>query len=314
MSSIFSMPKISINIPCFNSEKFIKETLESVLKQTFKDFEIVIMDDGSDDNTKDIICSFNDSRIRYFYKNNEGLSITRNRAIHASSGEYIAFLDHDDLWLPQKLEKQLNIFQINQNIGLVFSDAYILKNGARQKASYFERCQPKKGFIFEDLLFESSNFIPLSSVVTRKEVFEKIGFFNPAFKLGEELELFLRASQHYAFDYADEPLITYRLHEGNFSRNKEIFVREVFDILNFWQEKNPGVFRKNKKRFLKKQADILAELAHYYALSSRRRDALYNFNLSLDKCPNKNVLIKKYILFFAGCFGYKLLNRSVYGT
>ena len=308
------MPKLSVNIPCFNSGRFIRQTVESVINQTFQDLEIVIVDDGSHDNTKQIISSFKDARIRYFYKDNEGLAFTRNKAIDLSDGEYIALLDHDDLWEPEKIEKQLEVFKKNNNLGLVFSDSYILENNHKKKFTYFDRIKPKKGFIFEDLLFASSNFIPLSSVIVRKDVFKDVGFFNPAFKIGEELELFLKVAQLYEFDYIDKPLITYRLHEGNFSTNKEIFVKEAFEILQFWQDRIPDLFHKNEKRLRKKEAAILAELAHFYANSSRKKEALHNFNLSLSKAYNKNVFIKKCILLFIGCLGYNLINKLRYGS
>ena len=122
------MPKISVNIPCYNSAAFIRETLESVLNQTYRDFEVIVMDDGSGDETGKIVKSFSDSRVKYFYKNNEGLSETRNKGIAASSGEYIAFIDHDDLWLPEKLEKQMELFNKNF-VGTPQQIGSFLRNG-----------------------------------------------------------------------------------------------------------------------------------------------------------------------------------------
>ena len=115
------MPKVSVNITCFNSEKFIRETLSSVLSQTYGDFEVIVMDDGSTDGTGSIVKSFSDARIKYFYKKNEGLAETRNKAFEASGGEYIAFLDHDDIWQPDNLQIKVDILRQNPDCSLVYS-------------------------------------------------------------------------------------------------------------------------------------------------------------------------------------------------
>lgn len=302
------MPNVSVNIPCFNSGRFIEETLKSVLSQTYTDFEIIVMDDGSTDDTGRIINSFGDSRIKYFYKNNEGLSETRNKGIVASAGEYIAFLDHDDLWLPQKLEKQIAKFE-GKGLGLVFSDSYILLDGIREKMTYFDRCNPKRGFVFEDLLLENSNFIPLSTVVIRRDAFKEVGYFKKEFKIGEEYELFLRAADKYMFDYVDEPLAIYRIHENNFSVRKELFVKEALDILEFWKNAHPELLGRHKERFLRKEAALFGEMANFYAMNSRKKEALENFSRSLGRYESPAVLIKKYILSALGCAGYKAVNR-----
>lgn len=301
------MPKISVNIPCYNSAPFVRETLLSVLNQTYADFEIIVMDDGSRDDTGEIVRSFNDKRIKYFYKENEGLSETRNKGITASSGEYVAFLDHDDIWMPEKLEKQITLFEKKDGLGLVFSDFYLLRNGARENATYFSKCPPKRGYIFEDLLFGEASFICISTVMMRKVIFEKIGYFKKEFDSGEECELFLRAARDNEFDYTEEPLAAYRLHSGNFSNRKDIYVKEAFDILRFWEEKEPGLFSQNKGRILKRKANIFADAADFYALNLKRTEALRNFKLSLENYANVNVFLKKLILSFLGCRGYKLL-------
>jgi len=302
------MPKVSVNIPCYNSAPFIKATLESVLNQTYKDFEIIVIDDGSTDDTEKIVKSIKDPRIKYLYKVNEGLSKARNRAIDFSIGEYIAFLDHDDLWLPDKLEKQIKLFEDNKGLGLVFSDTYVLKNNKKENATYFKRCKPKKGYIFEELLFGRSNFIPLLTVMMRKNIFKEIGQFKEEYVIGEEYELFLRAAEKYEFDYVNKPLATYRIHSGNTSNKKDIFAKETFDILNFWKKQKPSIFEKNQKKLLKKEADIFSELGDFYALNSNRKNAILNFNLSLKKENRTTTLFKKYIVSLTGSIGYKFTN------
>ena len=302
------MPKVSVNIACFNSARFIRETIESVLSQTYKDFEIIVIDDGSTDSTGDIVKSFGDPRIKYFYKKNEGLAETRNKAIAASSGEYIAFLDHDDLWLPRKLEMQLALFARRKNAALIFSDSYVLKRGMREQKTYFGRCHPHRGYGFEDLLFESSNFIPLPTVMVRRAVFDTIGMFDKNFKIGEEYDLFLRIARRHELDYVDEPLAVYRIHENNTSQDRELFTKEAFEIMKRWQRAEPALFRVNEERFLKKEADIFAELASFYALRSNRAAALHNFGISLAKHKNMGVAFRRWVFLLSGSSGYKIMD------
>ena len=304
------MPRVSVNIACYNSAKFIGETLESVLNQTFSDFEIIVVDDGSSDDTSKIVSSFKDDRIKYFYKANEGLAHTRNKTIALSHGEYIAFLDHDDLWLPRKLEKQLDKFNRNNKLGLVFADLYIQNGSKRKKGTYFGRGAPAKGFILEELLFSPFNFIALSAVMMPKRIFDRSGLFRFDLKIGEEWELFLRTAADYECDYVDEPLVIYKTHESNFSRNKDVYFREAFTILDYWQSKRPDIFLRNNDKFLKKQADIFTDLAHFHALNLRKADALANFSRSLAKHKNVNVEIKRWILLFFGFFAYRLICKA----
>ena len=124
------MPRVSVNICCYNGGKYIAETISSVLAQTFTDFELVIVNDGSKDDTEGKILGFNDGRIKYVFQENRGLSATRNRALDLSKGEFIAILDQDDLWEPEKLELQLRVMDKNPGTGVVYSDALIIdENG-----------------------------------------------------------------------------------------------------------------------------------------------------------------------------------------
>ena len=130
-------PRISVIIPCYNSEKFIKETMDSVLSQTYRDFEVIVIDDGSKDKTREIIQSFDDERIKYYYKKNGGMADARNEGIKLAKGEHIAFLDHDDIWFSDKLELQLSEIEKSECIGIVYSgyieinDKHIILRGKR---------------------------------------------------------------------------------------------------------------------------------------------------------------------------------------
>ena len=123
------MPKVSVIIPIYNAEKFISGTIESVIAQTYQDWEIIAVDDGSTDKTPEILTKYKkklSSNLQVITQENSGVSIARNKGIPAARGEYIAFLDHDDLWTPEKLEKQVKLLDSNKELGLVYSDSYVI--------------------------------------------------------------------------------------------------------------------------------------------------------------------------------------------
>ncbi len=160
------MPKVSVIIPTYNSANYLPEAIESVLAQTYKDFEIIVIDDGSTDNTKDVVAPYLD-RIIFSEVPNGGPARARNRAIRESSSEYVAFLDADDIWYPDKLERQLTVFSENQHYSLVHSDAsYTRTYSSQEGRTWFsiKKCV-KAGWVFSELL--SENFIILSSVIVK---------------------------------------------------------------------------------------------------------------------------------------------------
>lgn len=212
------MPEISIIIPVYNGKKFIAEAINSVLRQTHKDYEIIVVDDGSTDDSGKVLEQFGD-KIRYFYQQNKGISSARNMAIKEAKGEYIALLDQDDVWYPRRLEKQIEVFKIKPDTGMVYSTCYCIneKNEILYKLPYNHKlCS---GWVFKDLIFET--FIPVPTVLIKKSVLDEVGFFNEKYSYAEESELFLRISRLYKIECIDEPLAAYRIHCQNLSRNKE---------------------------------------------------------------------------------------------
>lgn len=222
-------PKVSVNICCYNSEKFIKETIESVLAQTFGNLEVVIIDDGSKDATGEIIKSYQDERIKYFYQDNRGLAAARNRAIAESTGEYLALLDHDDLWETEKLKEQVALLESDPGIGLVFSDAYIVDANNKEIGRFFDLHAPHRGRVVDQLIRD--NFIPCLTAVMRKNRLSAAGEFRTDLALAEEYDYFLRFSLLTDFDYVARPLARYRLHPDNASKDLEKMYDEEVECL-----------------------------------------------------------------------------------
>lgn len=229
-------PKVSVNICCYNSEKFIKETLQSILDQTFNDFEVIVIDDGSKDKTRQIIKSFSDSRIKYFYQDNQGLSISRNKAIELSKGKYIALIDHDDCWIPDKLELQVQLLEKNAKIGLVYSDSYIVDEKLNIKNRFFIDFLPYRGNIIKPLLH--LNIIPCLTAVFRRELVDMIGDFDPALAITEDYDFFIRIAFVADIDYIDKPLARCRIHSDNTTgKNLEKLYKETISILRAYDNK-----------------------------------------------------------------------------
>lgn len=247
------MAKVSINIPVYNGQDYISETLESVLNQTYNDFEIIIVNDGSSDNSEGTIKGFKDPRIKYFYQHNQGIGLARNRAIRESSGEYIAFLDQDDLWLPAKLEEEIALFERDPDIGLVFCDT-VFFNRNEELFRYYDKKKPPEGRVFGQLL--KKYFLSLETVMIRRNVLDKTGLF-PDYMMAEEYNLFLRIAYWFAFAYVDKPLAKYRLHEKNYSWGRELDeIDEVRKTLAALCESIPDIKQTYRRHLEEKRDDL----------------------------------------------------------
>jgi glycosyltransferase involved in cell wall biosynthesis len=183
------MPTVSVIIHTFNNEKFIAETVESVLMQTYNDYEIIVVDDGSVDGTRDALLPYM-QEIRYHYKENGGIASAKNTGIRLSKADFIAFLDHDDLWIPDKLKLQMEYCNANPQAGLVYAKYTSFRDGKEL------RTKPEKGYsgwIFKELL--SKSFIQTSTVVVKRECLNTVGPYDETFVLGDEYDMFLRISK-----------------------------------------------------------------------------------------------------------------------
>lgn len=242
----FHKPKVSVVITTYNRPLMLKEAIDSVLNQTFKDFEIVILDDDSEPSTEALVREYMRSHphIRYSRQAHQGLSINRNRFLQHVRGEYIAFLDDDDLYLEHKLEKQVAILDRDQEIGLSYAQVLITKPG-------------KKDVLYPTFAAESFNdllqgcVIQVSAVLVRKACFEKVGSFNPIFESCDDYEMWLRISHQFKISFFPEAIGVYRWHESNISHNLEIRYNNLLKIYQNLIRNYPldkGVLSKLKER------------------------------------------------------------------
>jgi glycosyltransferase involved in cell wall biosynthesis len=198
-------PLISVIIPTYNRGWIIKEAIDSVLAQDFKDFELIVIDDGSTDNTLDILNSF-ECKIKVLRQNNRGVSAARNRGIAAASGRLIAFLDSDDLWLPGKLTGQVDFFKSTPDVYICQTQEIWVRNHVRVNPK--KRHKKPRGMIFESSL--ALCLVSPSAVMLRRSLFEKVGGFDETLPACEDYDLWLRISCRYPVYLIETPLIIKR--------------------------------------------------------------------------------------------------------
>tara|TARA_S200000501_G_C20872088_1_gene764799 strand:+ start:12259 stop:13083 length:825 start_codon:yes stop_codon:yes gene_type:complete len=204
---------ISVIIPTFNRKKILYKTINSVLNQTFQPYEIIVVDDGSTDGTKEWILNYYPN-IKYVYQSNVGVSAARNKGINISKGDWLAFLDSDDEWFPKKLEIQSHMLNKNPNCLFCHTNEIWIKNGIRINQG--KRHQKYGGKIFE-LCLDLCRISP-SSVILNKSIIEKIGMFDEKMPICEDYDLWLRITSEYSIIFIDEMLIKkYGGHEGQLS-------------------------------------------------------------------------------------------------
>ena len=216
--------RVSTVIPCYNGEAYIADAVRSVLNQTYRDLEVIVVDDRSSDGSKDIVRSIGDPRVRLVEHDvNRGIAAARNTGIRHAQGEYIAFLDQDDFWHPEKLRKQVAVLDgdTTGEIGLVFTGREILSGGKKYRVRRDRRFpKPIETALRRDILaaFLRRNFVWLVSVLVRRRCFDDVGFFSESITSGvDDVEFCVRLVMKYRLAYIDEVLVTRREHGENYS-------------------------------------------------------------------------------------------------
>ena len=238
-------PLVSILMNCYNGEAFIKESINSILNQTYSNWELVFWDNQSTDNSAKIFKSYEDKRFKYYYSDlHTHLGGGRARAFSNLKGELIAVLDTDDIWYPEKLSKQVGVFN-DEDIGIVISNAH--KFSDKIKKQYFNKFKPESGYVFEKLL--NNYFVCLPTLMFRKSFAKKLNRqFDPEFNYISDFDLVLRLSKICKLQYIDEILAGWRLHGKNASLEKPFL---------FTDEKESWI-----KKLLRENKNIYNEFGH----------------------------------------------------
>ena len=208
------MPRVSVIIPTYNRREYVQEAIDSVLTQTYTDYEIIVIDDGSTDGTGEALQARYGDRIHYEWQENQGESVARNRGIELAQGEYIAFLDSDDLWLPEKLEKQARILDENPNVGLVYAQAqFIDEDGVLLESGTSADSEVAEAFDKTVLYFWNPIGGPSKTLIC-KAVLDRVGGFDPQIRFGEDRDLWFRIADQSKVLGITEVLVAIRRHRG----------------------------------------------------------------------------------------------------
>lgn len=268
------MPKVSVIISTFKRTEYLKKTLESIEAQTYRDFEVIVVDDGTPGDANSLLCE-QFEKVKYLkIANSGGPSRPRNVGIQTAKGEYIAFVDDDDLWLPHKLEKQVAILENNPEFGIVHSCCNVIdENDVLTGAIVGRPGTPdvKHGDVSLRMMGNWTVMMPTSFV--RKEVVDAVGFFNEKMPAaGEDMEFWVRCSFETKFYYVDEPLVAYRVHSNNISGEN----RNYIELPLYLKKILVKVY--NSRKINKSQYRLLVRNLCHMQLKTLRMDIITSIN------------------------------------
>ena len=290
--------KVSIIMPAYNAKNTISASIESVIKQTYQKFELIIIDDGSTDNTYEyVLNSFSDLRIKIKKIKNSGVANARNTGIENSKGEFISFLDSDDIWDPNFLFECVRVFQMKKEIDFVYTFYKIFKNNINKSIRGLQnRYKFVNNPFYRILIYD---YVPLSSSMVKRKVVDDIGLFNKRYFGTEDWDFFIRVINRYKIEFISLPLMYYREHDKGISKNISRQFKNVYKVvlnslksykIPFWV------------RYL-----IIWEFKRGYVLANFSRKK-YNFAFcQLIKLILKNPLfLPSYIFLFHGLYRKRL--------
>lgn len=253
-------PEVSVIMNCYNGQEFLHQSLNSVLNQTYKNWELIFWDNQSTDESKNIFLSFRDDRFKYYYANKyTNLYKARNLAINKTSGKIITFIDTDDIWIPSKLEKQVNFFKNNKNAKILYSNHLILKKFLFFKLKYKSNKYLPSGKITNQLLKNYN--IGWITVAIKKKIFKKKKkIFNEKLFMISDFDLMLRLSLKYNIFCIQEPLAIYRHHLNQLSRKKFFLQADHFLKWLIFAKKNIFSIKNIDYKNIHKRINLFKEI------------------------------------------------------
>jgi glycosyltransferase involved in cell wall biosynthesis len=284
-------PTISIIIPAYNAERWISETLQSILAQSFVDYEVIVVDDGSTDNTVSVATGFGE-HVKCICRPHSGKSQSRNTGIVASRGDYVAFVDADDLWLPKKLKLQMQLLNQTSNLKWVYTDGYIFQGDIKNiLATFGSITKLYSGDILCPLFLH--DFIPSPSPLIRREILFEVGLFDDTLARHEpeDWDMWLRIAERYPVGLVNIPLVYYRRHPNSLTMREDhlIALKGQLAIVERAITRNPERLRPYDDR-AKAKCYVLAGQA--FANDGNSAEARKMFNNAIRLAPkNKDAYL-----------------------
>jgi glycosyltransferase involved in cell wall biosynthesis len=299
------MPLVSVIIPTYNRAKYLVEAVNSVLAQTFSDYEIIVVDDGSTDNTREVLQPLmSDTRIHYVYQENRGESAARNHGIYLAAGKYIAFLDSDDLFTPTKLEKQTAYLNTHPEVAFVHS-CFVRFDDQDADLGYRDTSRIT-GEVYPDLLLDWSVLIPPSCVMLRAEILKHVGGFDEELRWGPDLDMWRRITKAYPVGVVPKALTKMRTHAGNVSGDKVAAVASFRRYLDKAFEDDPNLDNLFKRRVL---AKMYSNMGHNILGEGIPEEMRFVRQFSLTAIRYWPFQWSAYLGFFGSFLGPGLRNR-----
>jgi glycosyltransferase involved in cell wall biosynthesis len=287
-------PKVSVIIPTYNRADLLIQTLQSVVSQRYADFETLVVDDGSSDNTADVIAALGDSRIRYVRQAHSGLpAVGRNTGMQLANGEYIAFLDSDDLWLSDKLASQVELMDSHPELALSYTNCYRFKADPTRYHPV-PMLQPQamlSGHAFDQLY--ACQAIPNLTVMLRSSVRDEVGQFDedPQLKANEDYEYWLRIAARFPIDHLPQPLALYREHAAGISKAAVATNQAKLYLIELLDQLYPRVavrLQDKRRRWL---AQVTYALGRAYLREQQVAEARQHFRRSWQSNPRLDTLV-----------------------
>jgi len=260
-------PLVSVVVPAYNSGRFIRETVRSVLTQTLADLELIVVDDGSTDDTPTLVAQVRDPRLSLIRLPHGGLPpATRNRGVRESRGRFVAFLDADDLWLPRKVEAQVRYLETSPNAGCVHTAAHHLVDGRVEEGLPLRHDTRvlDGNEVIPRLL--TRTFIYNSSFMVRREVLDRVGWLleEPGFLMADDLDLWLRmAEAGWGFGYVAEPLLLYRVRPDSVSRDTLLDLTCTLRVLDRAKARAPALYQRFRGPFRRRMRFVQQNLGEF---------------------------------------------------
>lgn len=302
-------PTVSVIIPTYNRAHLVKEAIDSVLSQTYRDFEIIVVDDGSTDGTEQVLAPYKD-KIIYIYQENQGGAVARNTGIKAARGKYIAFLDSDDLWFPQKLEKQVNVLNNQKEYAVVYSNLIVIDGNHNYIRGGSNDKRFPSGNIFHKVLLWQAACGYLQTLLVRKSCFEEIGYLDVEFAMAHDRDMVVRLARRYKMYGMKEPLAIIRQHK----LTKRVRDRPAKEMEYYW-------FKFLDKLFNETDGELISEklkrklTAGYYFLAGKQYlreknlvSARNRYRLSIFTYPFQLKVYMYLLSTLAGNKGFGALN------
>ncbi|MGA2159075.1 MAG: glycosyltransferase family 2 protein [Dehalococcoidia bacterium] len=285
---------VSVIIPSYNRAYVVSRAINSVLAQTYQNFEIVVVDDGSIDNTHQVVINFHDERVRYIrHEINMGVAAARNTGLRASVGEYIAFLDSDDEWRPAKLEKQIDAMtKATPDVGVVYTATEVAVGNQHQ---YLPLVTYPNNVAFKTVL--AGKFPTTSTLLVRKECLLEIGLFDEEFRCGEDWDFMIRLSKRYGFKSVPEALTIYHRIADSITNRKSIIAGFKKILSKYFDD-----LRNNKAI----SCQVYIGLGHNLCMDGNMKEGRYYFMLALKTRP---LNIKAALSLAIACSGPGLYKK-----